>query len=143
MLDELMDQLHLIDKKKGKYYLVLKVLEYNKVDSSARRASGMFAGTDFIKAQITVINEDLIDRAKFAEILAEKKNVDKFVDRNTQLSEYMRNSSELAKTLMEMHEAHVFQGTIEKYDRSPGVLILEKFLRNYAKEIIKWLHGTK
>lgn len=139
MLNELLSNKAALDQEHGRYSLIIKVLEYEKVDVLAHAHTGMFAGTDHIKTQITIVDEESIKDERYTNLYSTIDKSNLFIDPNNVESDRIKKLSSVAETLLNIPESHIFQGTVETNHKSPKWIEDTKFILTHAEEIAKFI----
>jgi len=140
MVNELMgSEMEALDQAKGKYILIIKVLEYKKIDIMGRFNTGMFAGTDHISTQITIVDSEAIVDKNFFDLLSKIQDMNKYIDPDNPAADKIKDMADLAKTHLGMPETHVFQGVLETNHKSPEWIEDTEFLRIHAMEVVNFI----
>ena len=141
MVNELISRERTFDSENGTYSIIIKVLEYKKIDVLARFNTVMFACTDHIKTQITVVDEASIKDEKYLDLYSSKQKGNVYIDPDNVESDLLKDVSNMAETYLGIPESHVFQGTVETNHKSPKWIEDTEFILSHAKEVAKFILG--
>lgn len=139
MLNQATNDDKLLDVNKGRYMLIFRVKEYNKVEQLQRFNMGSFAGVDHILTEIFLIDLSLIKDKDYSLKLSEISEKRKYLEPEHLDITIVKQMSDASETLTTFQYANVFQGSVETNHQTPNWLYDDAFMARHAKDIISFL----